>query len=536
MSRPAVALAAWALALAIGSPLPAQDAGAPAPSPPTAPTAPAEPTAPPAPSAPDDDEPRGLRLREPGAFEGWTLFGPLNSRKVHLVDLDGQLVHTWETSHRPGGQLLMLDNGHLLRAAHKEGVPRFEGGGIGGLIQELGWDGEVLWQYELSNDQRVLHHDFKRLPNGNLLVIAWEAHEPAEAYALGRDTGSVPETGLWPDVLYEVRPTRPQGGEIVWTWRVWDHLVQDRDPAKPNYGVLAEHPGRIDINAGRKERPETDEERRQREALEEEMRALGYVGGGEPEEPAAAGDGTAGASPAAAAGATPPGARDGDWLHTNAVDYLPAQDLIVMSTPRLSELWVIDHGTTTAEAATSRGGRRGHGGDLLWRWGNPKVWGQGGEADQTLFAQHDSRWLPATPAGELRLLVFNNGLKRPGGEEYSSVEELVLPFDGERGFRREEGRPFGPSGPAWSYADKGRFYSAFISGAQRLPNGNTLICEGAKGRLLEVTADGRVVWDFWNPHGGEAPPSPQGGNAPPKALFRATRIAADHPGVRAKLP
>jgi len=527
MSPAGVALAAWAVALAIGNPLRAQDAGAPA--------LPA-PTAPPAVSAPEDDEPRGLRLRESGAFEGWTLFGPLNSRKVHLVDLDGQVVHTWETAHRPGGQLILLENGHLLRAAHKEGVPRFEGGGIGGLIQELGWDGEVVWQYELSNDQHVLHHDFKRLANGNLLVIAWEAHEAGEAYALGRDAGSVPETGLWPDVLYEVRPTRPQGGEIVWTWRVWDHLVQDRDPALPNYGALREHPGRIDINAGRTERPETEEERRQREALEEEMRALGYVGGGEADAKGA--PAATGSSPTATTGALPPGApspRDGDWLHTNAVDYLPELDLIVMSTPRLSELWVIDHDTTTAEAATSAGGRRGHGGDLLWRWGNPRTWGQGGEADQTLFSQHDVRWLPGTRPGELRLLVFNNGLKRPGGSEYSSVEELVLLFDKKRGFVREEGARFGPAGPAWSYSDTGRFYSAFISGAQRLPNGNTLICEGAKGRIFEVTPDGRIVWDFLNPLGGEAPPSPQGGKSPPKALFRATRIAANHPGVREKL-
>jgi hypothetical protein len=527
MNRAAVALAAWAVALAAGSPLRAQDAGAaPAPSAPTAP----------APSAPEDDEPRGLRLREPGAFEGWTLFGPLNSRKVHLVDLDGQVVHTWETAHRPGGQLMLLENGHLLRAAHKEGVPRFEGGGIGGLIQELGWDGEVLWQYELSSDQRVLHHDFKRLPNGNLLVIAWEAHEAGEAYALGRDPGSVPETGLWPDVLYEVRPTRPQGGEIVWTWRTWDHLVQDRDPAQPNYGALREHPGRIDINAGRPQRPETEEERQRREELDEQMRALGYVGGGEPDAkdaPAAAAGATAGATPAA--GPPPGGPRDGDWLHTNAVDYLPELDLIVLSTPRLSELWVIDHDTTTAEAATSSGGRRRHGGDLLWRWGNPAVWGQGGEADQMLFAQHDARWLPGTRPGELRMLVFNNGLKRPGGGEYSSVEELVLPFDSKLGFVREENARFGPAGPAWSYSDTGRFYSAFISGAQRLPNGNTLICEGAKGRIFEITADGRIVWDFLNPLGGEAPPSPQGGNAPPKALFRATRIAADHPGVKGRL-
>ena len=47
----------------------------------------------------------------------------------------------------------------------------------------------------------------------------------------------------------------------------------------------------------------------------------------------------------------------------------------------------------------------------------------------------------------------------------------------------------------WSYADPG-LYSSNISGAQRLPNGNTLITEGARGRLLEVTKEGRMVWEY----------------------------------------
>ena len=70
------------------------------------------------------------------------------------------------------------------------------------------------------------------------------------------------------------------------------------------------------------------------------------------------------------------------------------------------------------------------------------------------------------------------------------------------------------------------------TGAQRLSNGNTLICAGAPGRVFEVTADKRVVWDYLNPLGGEVEPSKLGGKAPPKALFRATRIPSDHPGLK----
>ena len=87
----------------------------------------------------------------------------------------------------------------------------------------------------------------------------------------------------------------------------------------------------------------------------------------------------------------------------------------------------------------------------------------------------------------------------------------------------------------WTYTDAKRFHSSFISGAQRLASGNTLICEGAKGRVFEVDRDGKVLWDWWSPLGGEIEPSPQGGKAPPKALFRAQRIPRDHAGVKGKL-
>jgi hypothetical protein len=474
---------------------------------------------------PQAEEVRGLRLNTDEAVDGYTLIAPLNSHAVLLVDMGGEVVHRWDTEHRPGAALYMLENGNLLHCGHKEGVPRFHGGGIGGVIQEIDWDGKVVWEYELASDKSILHHDIAPMPNGHVLAIAWEARTPAEAIARGRDEEHALKEGFWPDVVHEIRPTRPSGGEIVWTWSAWDHLVQDRDPKQPGYGKLSEHPGRIDINADhRYVEPETDAERLAREEAERQMAELGYTGGAEPDDADAHGTG---------ADDAPAGPKEsGDFLHTNSVDYLPESDLIVLSTPHLCELWVIDHSTTTAEAAGSTGGRRGKGGELLWRWGNPRNYGLGDKTDQTLFYQHNPTWLTGDVESEgLSLLVFNNGGKRPGGDDHSSVEELRLPFDPARGFLREAGAPFGPAAPAWVYADPGNFFSAFISGSQRLAGGNTLICSGAPGRVFEITPDGRVVWDYLNPHGGEIEPSPQGGRAPPKALFRATRIARDHPGL-----
>jgi hypothetical protein len=315
---------------------------------------------------------------------------------------------------------------------------------------------------------------------------------------------------MWPDAVVEIRPTPPEGGEIVWEWHVWDHIVQDHDPTKINYGSVADEPGKVDINADHRGRlPTTPEELEERRKLEREMAALGY--GGEADEEDEKGERRTGTVP--------------DWLHSNGIDYLPGHDLIVLSTPNLGELWVIDHSTTIEQAAGDSGGRRGRGGDLLWRWGNPRNYGAGYDADRKLFFQHNPTWLAVEGHGELRLLVFNNGQGRPGGE-YSSVDEIVLPFDAQRGFLREEGRPFGPEAPAWSYSDPGTFYSSFISGAQRLSNGNTLICSGAQGRIFEVTRERRMVWDYRNPHAGK---SDQG--IPAISVYRARRIPKGHPGL-----
>ncbi len=484
-------------------------------------------------ASPAPESPRGLVAREPGALAGYTLFSPLLSKTTYLIDLAGEVVHRWETAFPPGNLAYLLPSGNLLRAARLEDNTVFQGGGIGGRIQEIDWEGKVVWDYRLSDEERCQHHDLEPLPNGRFLCIVWERLSREDALLFGRDPESLGPSGLWPDAVLELEPVAPDGARVVWEWHALDHLIQDLDPEKPNFGVVAEHPEKIDVNADWRDRAAPTEAERERAAAEEErMRALGYVGGAPPGPPAEGAGGGPGAPGPGGQGGPRGDAGRADWLHTNAVAWDPELDLIVLSIHNFHELWVIDHGTTTEEAAGSSGGRFGRGGDLLWRWGNPRMHGAGTPEDQRLFGQHDARWVKG-PGGATHLLVFNNGSDRPQGD-FSSVDELLFPLEAPGRVAAPTARGFPPEKLLWTYRapEKESFFSGFISGAQRLPNGDTLICSGAPGEIFAVTPAGQVVWRYHNPFGGDVAPSGGGGRGvPPHALFRAEWLAPDHPGL-----
>ncbi|QDU68487.1 aryl-sulfate sulfotransferase [Engelhardtia mirabilis] len=472
---------------------------------------------------------RGLLTKAEGAEGGYTLIAPLRSTTTWLLDADGEPVHTWTSDAPPGQSVYLLENGHLLRCERVDSDV-FSGGGQGGRVREYDWDGELVWEYVCADDTRLQHHDVEPLPNGNLLVIAWELRTEEQALAAGRSPQLLPAERLWPDMVLEIEPNPPSGGKVVWEWHAWDHLIQDRDPELPHFGEVAAHPGRIDVNISTREPEATPEELEQQERLAR----LGYVDPG----PAAATD-----------DGGPPG-RGADWLHCNAIDYSPELDMIVLSSRELSELWFIDHSTTTDEARGSEGGRWGRGGDLLLRLGNPR-W-SGAEGERTLFGQHDAQWIPAGLPGAGNILVFNNG--EDGVRESSTVDELKVTF-GEPGQT-----PLVETVARYASPD----YSSHISGAQRLEGGNTLICAGESGRVVEVTPGGEVVWEYLNPHGGDVElggPGGPGGRTGPgaggphpgrpprdggpggrpgrgpgpggdgKSLFRATRIPAGYAGL-----
>ena len=435
-------------------------------------------------------------MNEPEAAEGYTLFVPRRTSTVYLIDRLGRVVHTWDVGDDATSHAKLLENGNLLA--------NITAGGGG--LREIAPDGSILWEYQ----QPGMHHDFRKLPNGNALLLVRATKTREEAIAAGANPEFVSNDGFVFDYFVEVRPVGQSGGEVVWQWSTWDHLVQDFDPAKPNYGQIAAHPERIDLNFNL-------------EALHQDQFLRRRA---EPQRT--------------------------DWIHGNAIGYNPDLDQIVYSPRHYNELWIIDHSTTMQEAAGSRGGRGGKGGGLLYRWGNPAAYGRGDESDQQLFFGHDTQWIEPGLPGAGNILVFNNGdnFQMSPRRWYSSVDEIVPPLDG-YGYRREPGAPYPPAAPVWTYtaATPTDFYARHISGMQRLPNGNTLICNCPQGTFFQVTPGGKTVWKYINPVINTGAPLRQGEAMPVNtvhtretphgfatlwrnATYRAYWYAPDYPGLQ----
>jgi hypothetical protein len=374
------------------------------------------------------------------AYPGYTLFAPTLAKTAYLIGTDGRQVHEWNLNYVPGLAVHLMPGGNLL-ATGLIGTPYFHAGGKGGMIQEFDWNGQMTWEFRYSDASHCQHHDIERLPDGNMLLIAWEYKSKSEAMQSGRNPLLLKDEALWPDHLIEVN----RNGSIVWEWHLWDHLIQDFSIFRNNYGEVFRHPELVDIN---------------------------YTSG--------------------------EGAKD--WTHINSVDYNPGLDQILLSVHEFNEIWIIEHSENSEIASGHTGGRYGHGGDLLYRWGNPLAYRAGDEEDQKLFQQHDACWIGEGLNGESHILVFNNGwLRRP--VEYASVDEIVPPVQEDGTYARDPGKAYGPDEWVWRYAANPpeSFKSNYISGAQRLPNGNTLVCVGATGTFLEITPEKNSVWEYINP-------------------------------------
>ena len=408
-----------------------------------------------------------------GSYNGYTLLAPVRSTETYLINNCGQVVNQWSSNFTTGVSVYLLENGNLLRTC-KIGNTDISFGGVGGRIELYDWESNLLWEYNYSSSTVSQHHDVFPLSNGNILMLAVTTMDMDEAIQAGRDPSKLEDEKLFNEQILELEPIGSNQANIVWEWNFKDHLIQDFDASKDNFGIISENPQLLNIN---------------------------YL--------------TTSSTAA-------------NWLHINSLQYNEELDQIILSTRNLSEIYIIDHSTTTTEAATNTGGVYGKGGDLLYRWGNKEAYDKGTSSDRTLFAQHYPHFIPNGLIDAGKILIFNNGIV-----DSSSVDIITPPTSSAGVYTYSESTGYGPDIAEWQYVDPNdptSFYSWIMSSAQRLPNGNTLICDADSGYFFEIDENNNKVWEYVNPvatnsilNQGETPLFAD------NLVFRAIRFSEDYP-------
>ena len=427
----------------------------------------------------------GTLQNDESSLQGYTFFSPFSGTKAWLVDNCGYLVNSWDRGTRPGLSAYLLENGLMFRTYKADLQGPFTSASNAGGLELVDWENNTIWQYEWNTPTELSHHDAVYMPNGNILVLTWELVYSAELIELGRNPDEIAVEGyMWSEKIVEIEPVGSDDINIVWQWEIKDHYIQDFDPDKQNFGVVEDHPELFDINLPDLNSNNSNSTR--------------------------------------------------DWNHFNAIDYHEGLDQILISVRNSDEIWILDHSTTTAQAASHEGGKYGKGGDILYRWGNASAYNRAGENDQKLFGQHGVHWIREGLNDAGKILLFNNGNGRPG-TDYSTVEILVPPQDSNGRYIISDDNPFGPDDVEWRYGDGSNefFYSPYLSNAQRLVNGNTLINSGSPGRIFEIDPDKNIVWQYEIPLFGDTP-AIQGGNISNNGNFRAYKYSAEYKGFEGR--
>ncbi len=298
---------------------------------------------------------------------------------VHLLSTAGEIAHTWKTKH-PVLVAYLQSSGSIFAAMTPPiTLSDFPSGGSTGLIQEIDWNGTVLWEYA----DRQMTHDFEVMPDGKIAYIRWNK-APASFAARVRGGMEVATTSVWTNELVVINREK----KIEWTWRPEDHL-------NPSEFVLS------------------------------------------------------------------PLVPRSDWAHINSIRYIDRNPVtqkpaFLISVRHISKVMIVETET----------------GDVVWM-----------TPDDTLALQHDATFTPQNT-----VLIFDNGLFRNLAKPFlfSGVGE-VDPITNTLVWSWSGGK---------TPVEKAQFNSHFMSGAERLPNGNTLIIASAANTLLEVTKKGDVVWKY----------------------------------------
>lgn len=364
-------------------------------------------------------------------WNGLTLVATQNSTTAKLVDTAGTLVKTYSPGTGSTGYSAYLEPGGTMVRSLKLTNSTFTGGGACGAIQKVDYNNNVIWTYTVSSSTEYSHHDHCVLPNGNVLIIAYESRTQAQLSAAGGTNTAL--TSIWPEKVIEVKPLTATTGTVVWEWHVWDHLVQNVNSSKANYQTsIVNHPELLNINYKSTK----------------------------------------------------------DWMHMNGIDYNPMLDQIVVSSHNLNEWYVIDHSTTTAEAASHSGGNSGKGGDFLYRWGNPLAYQATGSA--ILNVTHDVHWIPEGVSGAGDLAGYNN-LGQTSPSQKSTIDRITPPR-ANYNYTINTGSAFSPS--TYNSRLVATAYNSNMGSSEQYPNGNQMICLALAGTIYEVNAAGTTLWTY----------------------------------------
>jgi hypothetical protein len=388
--------------------------------------------------------PTGTTIYDPAkAWNGYTVFDTPNQQGAVLIDMNGTLLRRWPEVAATPGPFRLLPGGDLVggssqRRPHQEAV----------ALLQINWKGDVVWKFDRtelveeggkpSTWMARQHHDWQR--EGS--AVGYYAPDTRPMTTGGRTL-----------ILTHKNVTRPQisdklleddrlievgwDGTIVWDWLASDH-VDGFGFGESARNAIHRFPAWIDARGS------------------------------------------------------------GDWLHINAAAYVGPNrwydegdqrfkpDNVLISSRNASFMAIIDRAT----------------GDIVWRMGPDYRETRALRTLGQILGQHNPHLIPKGLPGAGNLLVFDNG----GGSGYG-YDSPVAPT-GMNSMTRIDSRVLEINPVTfekiWEYSVGGQerflFASHYVSSVQRLPNGNTLVDEGADGRMFEVTAAKEIVWEYVNPY------------------------------------
>jgi len=356
-----------------------------------------------------------------------TLIAPQNSTTVTLIDTNSNVVKTWSgLSGSTAYSCYLMPGGYLWRTV-KTTNSSFSGGGLAGRVQKVDWNGTILFDYTISNTNEISHHDICPMPNGNVMLIVYEKKTAAQMTAAGASSSTARQL----EKIVELQPTGVNTANIVWQWNLYDHLVQNTNANGANYkSSIVNNPQLLNVN----------------------YKVVN------------------------------------DWIHMNGIDYNEALNQVVVSSHNLNEMWVIDHSTTTAEAAGHTGGTHGKGGDFLYRWGNPAAYSATGT---TIFnVMHDAHWIPADCPNAGRLVGMNN---KGVSSSQSAIDQFETTWNGTT-YTHTLGQQYLPTTYTARHPCNG--YTSNMGNSQQLPNGNQLVCLATAAKVYEIDGNGTQLWQY----------------------------------------